>query len=552
MRLELLPLEILDNIFCYLSFHDRWRVCTVSNGWRSTILCWKRMFEQLSTSDYKKNMVASLLPYRSYIHPDFVKSIQLNVQKGDELSSLIEFLADNKCSAITKVDITAPYWMKYNFFQLNTHCAMSLNNLSLKFNRGDDDHYKPPPDLILRHYPRLQVLCYIGPVYSKNGQQWKPSFPTGFKHQYLRDLVLHIHNSDGTFEAKNILVATPRIRRLRLGLQNIQHTSPLLLLDVLKQHCPELVTISFLHRYGNGTIIDPDLLSMERRTNSRSGLENLVFHDSFDEYPYARQLIQFLTTEYHQSLYTLDITCAYVTYDENNNSDSLDQLSSLVFPCLERFSLTDRITNMLSRRNHTLSPLSRFLSNSVPNLRHLALTYLEGGVELKMLVQKPNHLETLYLDHCNVVDLHQITSLLGNHGTNKEARLSRIALRCLPHISPEVLSFIASTQGTCLKELIIDQNEGVSIEDIELFLDNIPINNRSNMIHTANISLIYQDSPARDFPDKDKIDQMLAKLNLYAKEWRFTLSNYADLSLQLDSYSHVRYRKNIKKNRYSI
>lgn len=103
MQLQLLPPEILDNIFQYLSFCDRWRICSVSNSWRSMMLHSGSMFKKISTDDYKKRDITSiLLPYRSYINDTVVRFIQINVQKREDLLSMINFLVDNKCDQITK------------------------------------------------------------------------------------------------------------------------------------------------------------------------------------------------------------------------------------------------------------------------------------------------------------------------------------------------------------------------------------------------------------------------------------------------------------------
>ena len=103
MQLQLLPPEILDNIFQYLSFCDRWRICSVSNSWRSMMLHGGSMFKKISTDEYKKGDLASiLLPYRSYINDAVVKHVQISVQQSEDLLSLINFLVANKCNQITK------------------------------------------------------------------------------------------------------------------------------------------------------------------------------------------------------------------------------------------------------------------------------------------------------------------------------------------------------------------------------------------------------------------------------------------------------------------
>ena len=445
------------------------------------------------------------------------------------------------------VNVTAIRLEKYSFRLMITHCAETLTELSLTFNCSNHNQYKPPPDLILRHCPKLESLFYAGPIHCIS--QWRPSFPTYFKHDNLRDLELYVRNSNGTFEAKNILSATPYIRRLKLGLQSIEKTSPLLFLEILKQCCPKLVTLAIQHKYGSATIIDPDLLSIEQKKHANSGLENLVFHDPFDKYPNAQILIRLLMTKYQQSLHTMYINCAYMTHDQDDLSGT-GPPDSCILPNLQHLSLIDRIRSMPRRRNNdTLHPLSHIITHSTTNLRQLSLTYLEGNIELGPFASEANQIRKIHLNHCNAINSHQLESLFENLGMKKELQLTHIILQCMQHISSEVLSSIASiAQRLCLKELVIDHCDNLTLEAIELFLDNMGTNsNCKPTIDKFNASLIYQGTITQHLPDKNEIQQVLHKLDARALEWKLSLTSYTDVSVHLKSYDCLRYRERKRK-----
>ncbi|KAI7856817.1 hypothetical protein BDC45DRAFT_502384 [Circinella umbellata] len=546
-QFQLLPPEILDNIFKYLSFRDKWRICSVSNSWRFIMLHWGNMFKQLSTDEYKKGDLSSiLLPYKPYINDTTVKYIQINVQQSEDLMSTINFLVDNKCNQITKVNVTTTHWKKYNFLRMTTHCGKMLTELSLTFNCGDDGQYRPSPDLILRHCPKLRSLFYAGPIHCI--RQWNPSFPTHFKHDHLQDLGLYVHNSNGTFEAKNILSVTPYIQRLRLGLQSIENTSPLLFLETLQQFCPKLVTLAIQHKYGSAIVIDPDLLGVEQKNYTNFGLENFVFHDPFDKYSNAQLLVQSLIGKYHQSLRAMYINCTYMRHDQDGFSGT-DQLDSFILPSLRHLSLLGRINSFhRSSNSNVLHPLSCLITNSTTNLQQLDLTYLEGNIELGPFASQANQIQKIHLTHCNAIGSHQLASLFGNLASKKKLQLTHIILRCMQHVSSEVLFSIASiAQRHRLKEVIIDHCDNVTIEGMELFLNNIPTySNGESKINKINASLIYQSSGSQVFPEKDKIQQVLHKLDARVLEWKLSLTSYTDFSVHLESYNCLQYRKEKK------
>ena len=112
MLLKSLPPEIIDVILCYLPFPDRWVFSRVCRDWRILMLNHPAMWEQLSTYDYDTDssndacdgskLIGGLLPYQKYIKGTFVKHITMTVGNGSHVLSVIDFLDDLKCTAITK------------------------------------------------------------------------------------------------------------------------------------------------------------------------------------------------------------------------------------------------------------------------------------------------------------------------------------------------------------------------------------------------------------------------------------------------------------------
>ncbi|KAI9492061.1 hypothetical protein BDB00DRAFT_459749 [Zychaea mexicana] len=556
-RLVTLPPEVLDSIFRYFSVRDRWQFSAVCHSWRSVMMHWHGMWEQLLTSDYKSlatMTVAALSLYKDYVNGAFVKRVWANVHSEYNLPAIIDFLKGQKCNTIVEVGISAPYMAKSSFLQLAEFCARTLTRLSFTFSSSDTNHYNPSPDDILHHCQSLKSLYYTGPVHSI--RQWKTLSSSSSalkKHKHLVDLALNLSNSDGSFEARRILAMTPHIQRLRLGLRNIKHTSATLIPGILRRHCRELVTL-VLHSHSNDTI-DSASLSMDRRTVASSGLENLVFHDSFDQYCDTRQVVQLLAIEYCQSLYSLDIKCGYRPYSKQS---TMERLSSVIFPCLCRFILNDRVESVLKTRpTESHRGMSRFLAYSVPNLTHLDLTCFEGGMELASFATNAKRLHTLNLSQCTGIDSQQLTAFFTalsrqDDKRTRPTKLVSIKFCNMPSVSTEVLLSMASSPLGCgLKELTIDHCENVTLDDIDRFLDTIVISGRRHfMIHKLNINLVYyndddpQEAP-HPFPDRDKVNKMLRNLDSRAMEWTFSLTRYFELSMGMERHDHMLYRKRL-------
>ncbi|KAI9255763.1 hypothetical protein BDA99DRAFT_539899 [Phascolomyces articulosus] len=513
MLLQSLPHEIIDIIIRYFSFNDRWIFSRVCRDWRSFMLNHQVMWEQLSTEDYcddiyKNNsqrcsLIQGVSPYKKYIKKSFVKHIKLTVENGTHVSAIVDFLVNLKCSSITQADICVLVMQESSFLRLTTFCGQTLTSLSLVFrgyDHGNEQYFIPPaPDMVLRECPNLKALYYIGSIH--NIRQWKPSFkkPTGFKFKCLRTLVLIIPNSNGRFEIKEILEATPNIEQLELDMKSIQSNASAFV-ETLRQFCPKLAILFLYVCYPyvnqipmvahakkrceqllsqNNAVIMTNIHSNNNALlRSTAGLKTLILKDFYDDYYISttRQLLPLLADQYHKTLRVLHVESTLLL------RNSGQKLASLMFPSLQHVTLkanygffegnddTDDETEVADASTspsslpatETLHGLSQFISpHSTPNMSYLNLSGLKDKIELTPL--------TLYSTASLTSD-----KSISNHTT---ARLQELCIKSCDGIDPRQLEFFFKNKNTVddLKERSSLKEEGQQRSQfVKLILGNLP------------------------------------------------------------------------------
>ena len=101
--LTILPSEIHNEIFQYLSFCERLQMAQVCKAWRILVLSWQPQWKCLPIVDDRCSFVPDMLPYARFIESSSVKQIKVHYYLDhDHLSSIMEFIQQQQFYTISK------------------------------------------------------------------------------------------------------------------------------------------------------------------------------------------------------------------------------------------------------------------------------------------------------------------------------------------------------------------------------------------------------------------------------------------------------------------
>ncbi|KAI8147593.1 hypothetical protein BJV82DRAFT_596135 [Fennellomyces sp. T-0311] len=506
-----IPSEIWHVIFANLSFRDCIRCTRVCRNWRSTVLGWPGLWQEIS-SEHGYDSVSVLRPYTSNLQKSSVQRFHINTHADRQSAydkviramETIDFLIEHDCDNIQTASLIIDFWPMSLLYKTTAICQRSLTRLDLLFvHKLTMDTYVIPT-VVLRQLPNLVTLIYRAVVTqtdeSVENHPWRLFEPALIQpHQSLTQLTIDLFGNGRPLSVHMLIRLLPKLQRISLNALDCEYSHAVL--RTLIDYCHDIELIE-VHD-GQDDNFRPD----EATTTHGAGLQYLVV-DGDDRFTEAHAL-EPVIHKYHNTLRFLRIK-GY----EPLNRMMLSQWASLSFSRLRDLVLVNT-DDQLPGNLDLCEDLCTFLRHATL-LQYVDLTVANLMTDEVLGCLAEKDLTELRISSCSTLSETGFIRFVQSPSIQKH--LKHLALNDVDVLTGSILNVMPENL-TSLERLSITSCKHVQVDRLSQFLDGFRrLLTRVDLVCFARTDQ-YTDA---------LLDAIINHLRANAVEWKFALETSSD------------------------